>query len=149
MHAGMLTHYLLLFLSLWWICHIVIIYWKLQFPFHARNWELDGKMKYVHLVSAVLVSLFSCVPLIVIMIVDWQRRIAGGNIMGTLGFGKTRFHPIVCTAIHQGSVYYSLILPINLLVPIGVTLLILSIWLIHKVHHCYSIYSIWLIHNVQ
>lgn len=97
-------------------------------------------MKYVHLVSAVVVSLLSFIPLIVIIIVDWQQRAAGANVMGTLGFGKTRFHPLVCTAIHRKSVYYSLVLPINLLVPVGVTLLILSIWLIHKVPTTQAIY---------
>lgn len=131
----MVIHYSLMFLSLWWICHIVIIYWKFQFPFHARNWELDGKMKYVHLVSMILIILLSFIPLMVIMIVDWQRKTAGQIIMGTLGFGKTRFHPLVCTATHRGTVYYSLILPINLLVIVGVTLLILSIWLVHKVRY--------------
>lgn len=122
-----------MFLSLWWIVHISVIFWKLQFPFHARNLEIEKKIKYVHMASMILVFLLSGVPIAIIMLVDWRERVAGSNVMGTLGFGKTRFFPIVCTAMSQNSVYYSIVLPINIIVPVGATLLIIIIWHIHKV----------------
>ncbi len=110
------------------------MYWKLQFPFHARNFAIDGKMKYIHITCVIAIILLSSVPVISIILVDWRQRQNGENVMGTLGFGITRFQPITCTAMNRNSLYYSLVLPINLMVPVGVTLLILILWIIHKVH---------------
>jgi len=52
----------------------------------------------------------------------------------TRGFGLTRFPPILCTSLQRDSTFYSLVLPINLLIAIGVPLLIIIFWIIHKVH---------------
>ena len=131
--TAILTHCLLMNVSLWWLCHTAAIYWKLRFPFQARNLEIENKIKYIHFACGVFTTLASFIPFVAISLVDWRQRVGGESLRGTLGFGITRFPPIVCTGVNRYAVYYSLVFPINLLVPVGVTLLILVLWLIHKV----------------
>lgn len=130
----MLLHYLLLFLTLWWICHISIMFWKLRFPFHARDFEIENRMKFVHIACAVPCLVLSFLPIVVITLDDVVQRAKGVDTVGTVGFSLVRFPPIICSAMNRNAIYYSLILPINLIVPVGVTLLILVVWLLYKVH---------------
>jgi len=51
-------------------------------------------------------------------------------ISGGLGFGSYLFPPILCGAIES---YYSTILPINIIVFIGLTELLLLFWTVYKV----------------
>ena len=54
------------------------------------------------------------------------------------GFGMTRFPPILCTGLQTDSTFYSLVLPINILMIIGIPLLIIIFWTIHKVMAVYT-----------
>ena len=49
------------------------------------------------------------------------------------GFGLTRFPPILCTGLQKNATFYSLVLPINILMAIGIPLLVIIFWIIHKV----------------
>ena len=52
----------------------------------------------------------------------------------TRGFGLTSFPPILCTSLQRDPTFYSLVLPIKILHAIGIPLLIIVFWIIHKVH---------------
>ena len=116
------------------------MFWKLRFPFHARDFEIDNRMKFVHIACVVLCLVLSFLPIIVITLDDVVKRAKGIPTIGTAGFSLVRFPPIFCSAVNRSAVYYSLILPINLIVPVGVTLLILVVWLLYKVHSCMQIF---------
>ena len=49
------------------------------------------------------------------------------------GFGLIRFPPILCAGLQRDSTFYSLVLPIDILSAIGIPLLIILFWTIHKV----------------
>ena len=51
----------------------------------------------------------------------------------TGGFSLSKFPPILCLAAEADAIFYSLILPIIILVQCGISLLILIFWIIHKV----------------
>jgi len=53
-------------------------------------------------------------------------------LSGGLGYAATTFPPILCTASDENAGFYSLILPICVIEAVGSTLLILSLWNIHK-----------------
>ena len=50
-----------------------------------------------------------------------------------LGFGLATFPPILCYTLNKDVVFFSFILPITLLMVMGITLLLLTIWAVHKV----------------
>ena len=49
------------------------------------------------------------------------------------GFGLIRFPPILCSGLQSDATFYSFVLPINILLAIGIPLLIIIFWIIHKV----------------
>ena len=143
----MVLSYILLQLAFWWLIHATIILWKLQFPFHARTFENSGKMKYVHIASVIaglLLPLISPITSMVEFAVDLSSNeiLQSQNISfvsGGLGYGLIHFPSILCSATDRYALYYSNLLPINIMVIVGITELILVFRIIHKVSlHVYS-----------
>jgi len=113
-------YYGLFQLAVWWFCHEVSLFWKIKFPFHARSFENAHRIKYVHITMLTIGLILPALPVIVTFTI--------GN-----GFGLTRFPPILCTGLEKNSTFYSLVLPIDILSAIGISLLIIIFWIIHKV----------------
>ena len=106
-------------LTLWWILHVGALFWKIACPFHARQFEVNKRIKYIH-ISMVFVAVF--LPFIPV-----------GVTFSKGGFGLTRFPSILCTGTQSEATFYSLILPITLMLATGITLLIIMFLLVHKV----------------
>ncbi len=117
--TGVVFYYVLLQLALWWLLHVSILFWKICFPFHARSFESAGRFKYVHIVCVIVGLLVPWIPVIVVF--------ANG------GFTMITFPPLPCTGREAGPTFYGLVLPIILLLQIGITLLIILFWTVHKV----------------
>ncbi len=117
--AGVVFYYVLLQLALWWIFHVSILFWKIRFPFHARSFETARRFKYVHIVCVIVGLLVPWIPIIVVF--------ANG------GFSVVAFPPLPCTGREAGPTFYGLVLPVILLLQIGITLLIILFWTVHKV----------------
>ena len=130
-------YYGLFQLAVWWFCHEVSLFWKIKFPFHARSFETTHRIKYVHITMVIVGLVLPALPVIVTVTI--------GN-----GFGLTRFPPILCTGLEKDSTFYSLVLPIDILSAIGISLLIIIFWIIHKViithsrweSHIYWVFSL-------
>ena len=123
--AGMVFYYCLFQLAVWWFCHVVSLFWKIRFPFHARSFETAHRLKYIHIVMVIVGLVLPTLPVIVAFT---------AGTPSTRGFGLTRFPPILCTSLERDSTFYSLVLPINILLAVGVPLLIIIFWIIHKVY---------------
>ena len=54
-------------------------------------------------------------------------------VSGGLGYGTTRFPPILCSGTNSDVVYYSSALPINIIMMVGIAQLIIIAWRIRKV----------------
>ena len=125
--AGIVFYYGLFQLIVWWFCHEVSLFWTIRFPMHARTFETSRRVKYVHITMVVVGLVLPTLPVIVTFTTGDPS-----------GFGMTRFPPILCTGLQKDSTFYSLVLPINILMIIGIPLLIIIFWTIHKVMAVYT-----------
>ena len=117
-HSGSVYYYALLQLAIWWICHVAALFWKVKFPFHAKAFS---NVKFVHILVIVAALLLPVAPVI-------SAFVTGGFTIGS-------FPPLLCVTKNGNAVYFTLILPISLVVAIGTTLLILILATILKVQY--------------
>ena len=120
--AGIVLYYGLFQVAVWWFCHEISIFWGLRFPFHARSFEKAHRTKYIHITMVIVGLVLPALPVIVTFTTGDPS-----------GFGLTRFPPILCTGLQRNATFYSLVLPINILMAIGIPLLVIIFWIIHKV----------------
>lgn len=126
--TGVVLHYFLLNITLWWFVHVCSTFWKIQFPLHARRHKT--KQKYAHVVLVVL-CLFVPLPGVIATLV-------------TDGYAINRFPPLLCGSTNPKVQYYSLWLVINILVAVGITLVTLMFWKVHKVYiYTVLLYTLW------
>ena len=125
--AGIVFYYGLFQLIVWWFCHEVSLFWTIRFPIHAKRFETSRRVKYFHITMVVVGLVLPTLPVIVTFTTGDPS-----------GFGMTRFPPILCTGLQKDSTFYSLVLPINILMIIGIPLLIIIFWTIHKVMAVYT-----------
>ena len=95
-------------------------------------------MKYIHITCVVIGVLVPLVPVVATMSEYAHGESTEKAIMGGLGFGITRFPPRLCTGVHGDTIFYSVTLPIIVLVMLGITLLASLFWMFHRVryHFC-------------
>ena len=120
-----MLYYGLFQLAVWWFCHEISLFWGIRFPFHAKSFETAHRTKYVHITMVAVGLVLPALPVIVTFTTGDPS-----------GFGLTRFPPILCTGLQRDSTFYSLVLPINILMATGIPLLIIIFWIIHKVCIC-------------
>ena len=118
-HTGGIFYYILFQGSLWWIFHVSVIFWGVQFPIHSKIFNNAHGTKYIHLTCVVLALLLPLVPV-------FTNAFKGGYTMG-------RFPPILCIGSDACATFYSLVLPVDIILGIGTNLLIVIFWKIHKV----------------
>ena len=106
-------------LEIWWIFQVGVLFWRLQFPFHARYWEQRGAFKYIHIVMLFLGVLVPCVPAIIALVVS--------------GFTAVDYLPFLCAPKGRDASFYTLLLPGSIVLATGVTLLWILTWKIIKV----------------
>lgn len=131
--------YTLVQLAVWWLFHTTTLFWKIRFPFHARSFEASHKIKYIHIGCVIAGVVLPLVPILTSMAdfaVDLESnpsRNVSSFISGGLGYGQTRFPPILCTGSDRNAVYYSVVLPIDMILAVGCSLLVIIFWIVHKV----------------
>lgn len=121
-------------LNFWWTCHITALFLSIRFPFRAQTLKKTGNDKYIHIACVAFGLLLPLVPVVAAM-ADYGAKKKRGEelVVGKLGFGMAVYPPIVCASIDPNVSFYAVIFPNVLLVQFGITMLILSIWLIAKV----------------
>ena len=125
--VGTVFYYGLFQIIVWWFCHELSLFWKIRFPFHARSFETSHRIKYVHITMVIVGLLLPALPVIVTFAIAARD---------SRGFGLIRFPPILCSGLQRDATFYSLVLPINILLAVGIPLLIIIFWTIHKVIPC-------------
>ena len=131
-------YYGLLQLATFWFCHVLALFWKIRFPFHSRAFQMAHRVKYVHITCVVIGIVFPALPVVATMSQAAHGTSSADVVKAGLGFGLTRFPPILCTGRHGDTTFYSLILPILLILMVGITFLLIIFWIIHRVrrHAC-------------
>ena len=119
MCTGAMLIYQNLQLSVLWFCHVSVMFLKLNFPFHARSLEVSGHNRYIH---ALCVAASLLVPIAPI-----------AATFATNGFSMAQFPPFFCFPKNGAVIFYSLVLPVIILLVIGTAMLAAVIWNVHKV----------------
>ena len=114
--TGAVFYYTLLQLSIWWLCHVIFMFWNLRFPFHAKVFV---RIKAIH-VAMVLLALL--LPTILVI-----------ASFSTGGFVIVSNPPTICASRSSDAAYYSLILPISTIMATGISLLVLVFIIVIKV----------------
>ena len=96
------------------------LFWKIQFPLQSRSTKYNI---HLHVASVFLAVLLALVPVI--------ASAAKG------GFVLIRFPPILCVGRDADVSFYTLVLPINLILGVGTSLLIYLLWKVHQVSFKY------------
>ena len=122
--TGITCFYGVFQLAVWWFCHVVSLFWGIQFPFHARSFKEANHVKYIHIPMVIVGLVLPTLPVIVTFT-------AGEPSMR--GFRMITFPPILCGSLQRDLTFYSLVLPLNLFLVSGIPLLIMILWAIYKV----------------
>ena len=141
--AGMVFVYAILQSAVWWLIHTTALLWKIRYPFHARSFQVSHKTRFICIACIMSGLLIPLVPILTTMVdfsIDLQtntvlQKMNVSFLSGGLGFSMYRFPPILCAGKNANVVYYSAILPINIIVIVGLTELIILLWTIHKVNY--------------
>ena len=111
---------------MWWFCHVVSLFWGIQFPFHARSFKEANHGKYIHIPMVIVGLGLPTLPVIV-------PFTAGEPSMR--GFRMITFLQILCGSLQRDLTFYSLVLPLNLIVVSGIPLVIMMLWAIVQANH--------------
>ena len=102
-----------------WLCHVSIIFWTVSWPAHYMTFTANHHMKYIHVLIMIAATLAPSVVLIVAFM--------------TGGFRNSRFPPVLCVPKSADAGFYSLVLPISVMIPTGASLLLIAFLTIRKV----------------
>ena len=138
----MLFSYTLLQMGFWWLLHIALLFWTVFFPFHFRSYERSGRMKHIHIAS-VIAGLMLPLSTIVTSMAKFAATVQNSSsnvtsstelfLSGGLGYSNTKFPAILCASSDKDAVFYSTVLPLDLALAIGCTMLLTIFFHIHKV----------------
>ena len=118
MLLGCVFYYCLEQISVWGFLHTVFLFWAVVFPFNYRQLRISGRMRYAHIISVVLAVV---IPLPAALV-----HLKDGHI--------ARYTPtLLCPGRNEDYTYYTLILPVSIVVCIASCLLVVITWTIFKV----------------
>ena len=126
--------YAILQINIWWVLHAVSLFASVAFPYRFRALKNSSKVTYVHIGCVIAGLIIPIIPVIAPMIDDAIKRGRGEAVIGTLGYIPANSPPLLSYGVDGDVVFFSSILPSIILVEIGVVILILTIWYIHKVN---------------
>ena len=116
-YTGLGRQYCIVSLALWWFFHVCSLFWKVVFPVHARGHQ--HYHKYIH-IALVIAGLLLPVPGVI-------------AAFATGGYAIHHFPPLLCAVEDRDTEYYTTWLIWNILLLLGITLLIIITWKVHKV----------------
>ncbi|ORU95081.1 MAG: hypothetical protein A6F71_10480 [Cycloclasticus sp. symbiont of Poecilosclerida sp. M] len=136
--TGMVQVYSTLSVALWWFMLTAALFWKIWFPINARLRETKHHIKYIHIVSVLIGALTPLIPVIALMsrFADNVNTDTTSNttfLQGGLGFASVRFPPVPCNGNSKVIIFYTNILPADILLATGITFIVLIFWTVHKV----------------
>ena len=109
---GAAYYYTLLLLSTLWLFHSAILSWGVLRPYHYSSTRSSGKIKYVHICVVVIAV---TVPAIMAVALQFSG-----------GYGHNIFLFPRCGLVKNKDIFYGLIIPVDVIVIIGITLMLLT-----------------------
>ncbi|XP_019850181.1 PREDICTED: uncharacterized protein LOC109580977 [Amphimedon queenslandica] len=117
--TGAIFHYFYLNMTLWWFFHVMSIFYKVMFPVFAK--EHKNKDKFIHIVLLILGILIPIPGVLLALTVKKYKS-----------YTLFTFPSYVCVPRNGELQYYSLLLPLDVLLGIGLFCLVLILWRLHK-----------------
>ena len=92
-------------------------------------------MKYIHITCAAICFLLPVVPVTILILyyTYGDSESSEEAVEDDLGFGITRFPPLLCTGRRGRIIFYLIAVPSIVIVMTGIALIASLFWIIHKV----------------
>ena len=136
--TGMVSVYSTLSVAIWWFFLTAAVFWKIWFPFHARSFKMANQLKYIHTICGIAGFFIPFAPMIALMSA-YSKAVKTQDppttfVKGGMGFASVRSPPFPCNGNDKTVLFYSVIMPSDIILATGITLIILIFWLVHKVN---------------
>jgi len=113
---GFVYHMCITLMMMFWMLNIIHIFLRIVFPFMSQ--KIDGKLFLLQILEVVgSVILCSIAPIV---------------YASTSQYQITRFPPLLCVPT-EDVYFYTISIPLCTILTIGVNLLVITMWKIHKV----------------
>ena len=126
--VGVIGDYFPIQLVTWWLFHVLSIYVLIFHPLRAKSLLSSSKLKYIHLA---LVAVGLLAPLLD-PITSTLHNLSDKTNFQTLGYRVRLYPPLGCGNIRREVYFYTVILPSNFMLTLGITFLILVFWKLLK-----------------
>ena len=117
-NIGIINSYVVAQVTLLVSFHALGLCWGVAFPFHYRRFKTEGRIKHIHATTVVLGLILPAIPALLHLIYGYS--IAIGPIS-------------VCIVQNIGVSYFTLTLPISILMAISTSSLVILFWKLFKV----------------
>ena len=97
-----------------WLFHMATFLWGVVWPIHYNTFRTSDRIKYVHIIVVLISFLLPLVSVIGI-------GSSGGYSISVLMYQR-------CDTTNPTEFFYGMVLPINLMIITGVSLLIITVW---------------------
>ena len=113
---GIISTFLITSIGYWWLFLTIMIFWKVWFPTNAKNAEVKGYMKFIHIAIVVISIVLSLIPV--------------AAALGTGGYTLFIFpvHLSFCYPRNLDVLFYAIDLPFCINLPAGSTFNLLTLY---------------------
>ena len=127
---GALLLYSMLMVALLWLFHTATFFWGVMWPYHYSVTRDEGRIKYIH----IFVLLVSCImPTVSVVAVQFS---------GGYGLSITTGH--LCGIMKSEDLFYGVLLPLDVIIIIVVTLLLITGWRIADIVNMLYVSHLWM-----
>ena len=116
---GIIFMYGIAQLGLFVLFHAVGLCWGIAFPFHYRRFQAEEKLKYIHITTVLIALLLPSVP----ALLHLKEGYSVSNTPTTVCFGRS-----------MAVTFFSLILPLSIILAITTSIFVIMFWIILKVN---------------
>lgn len=118
-NAGIVFTYGLAQLGLFVLFHAGGLCWGVAFPFHFRRFKAQKQIKYIHITTIIATLFLPLVPALLHL---------------DEGYGVANTPSTVCFGRNVAVTYFTLILPLSVILAIATSILVIMFWIIFKVN---------------
>lgn len=118
-HTGIVFIYGLAQIGLLILFHAVGLCWGVVFPFHFRRFKAKEKLKYIHITTVLLALFLPTIPALLHL---------------KEGYSITNTPTTVCLGQSVAITFFSLLLPLSVILAVVTSILVTMFWIILKVH---------------
>ena len=123
-YTGILQVYGVMQITLLIAFHALGLCWGILFPFHYRTFKLAGRIKYIHVTSVVLALVLPAIPSLL-------------HLISGYGIGPGPFD--ACVGRNSIVTFFTVILPLSILMAIATSALVIIFWKILKVRKSHEL----------